>query len=970
MSEPQEIPQGQVLSSLTRINNKWWIPPRGHHKSKIMIVCSHPSKDDLEARKLFGRGSGEKELENALKEAGIPMDHVWITSMVKYGIGSKDKPSGEQIAECSPFLDAEIAFVKPKLIIALGSEVFKRLMRKNIKISPYIGEIIDSPYSTDGVHYACANDELQFDKPAEFIKILPNYSVGNIYAVDPKLRPEFKDIFYLARRYVTGKLKYRDFKWIIVKDPATNLKILEKYAKEGKLTIGYDMEWEGEYLKGRVPHTFQYCCEPDKAIILPLLDEHGNYNKELMMSMKEFMERDDIDRLGWNIRADDKALAELGIHVKDETIGFDGMKAVAFFDSRWRKGLETGIKRFTEYPPYYNSLSEALTKHKLDYSKMSRLMFLEPDIFFRYCAGDAVSHYTACINMRDQLKTTPALKSVSDYYFEVYLPLTHYMLDMETTGLPIDLDVMEDITKKYTDCYNILYDKLKRTLNNFGFNTEAYDMSVEAIGEEATLANELYPDFNPRSTNDKRRLFFGKLGLEPVYYVKKGKVKPKAWYDKQKDFMKAQYSPSTNGKTMASLRFQLKEALEKDPDNAELQFKFDVVKNYLDLARVSVFAKKFLAKQGTDYEDISEDDDADDFGNEPDYALNTGAGASTAPKVAKPLKSSYWAALAQDGKIHADYFECLNNFRSSSKPNVQNPASKVLSHIPKIFEECSIDAPKNIRNIFYSGSPDWHFAEVDVAGADLAIAAFLSQDEEYIADILKGSFHVTKMREYFSDPNLSKNEASKYVTAKSITFRVAYTAGLMSAALPIQAEIYAENGNLVPIGLIEYALKTWERYTTYMGYRDQCNAQVENCQWIENARGMRYFFEETDNFAIKAGWMNESLAYPIASELALFMWDISVKLKERLKKDGLWMKYVMPVNVVHDANYWVIHKDLMKDMYFPEVCKQIFTKDVKIATGDNLGIEMVVNDRWKGKEKVFAKETKWNFETKVWEWEK
>ncbi len=188
--------------------------------------------------------------------------------------------------------------------------------------------------------------------------------------------------------------------------------------------------------------------------------------------------------------------------------------------------------------------------------------------------------------------------------------------------------------------------------------------------------------------------------------------------------------------------------------------------------------------------------------------------------------------------------------------------------------------------------------------------------------------------------------------------------------MPIQAEIYAENGNLVDIEVINYALRTWERYKTYMAYREECQKQVENEQCIDNLRGMRFHFEHTDDFGIKAGWMNQSLAYPIASELALFMWDISVQIKKRFKQDNVWMKYVYPVNVVHDANYWLVHKDMIKDGYFTEVCKQIFCHDVKIATGDNLGIECVIADRWKGKEKIFAKETKWNFQTKAWEWEK
>ena len=188
--------------------------------------------------------------------------------------------------------------------------------------------------------------------------------------------------------------------------------------------------------------------------------------------------------------------------------------------------------------------------------------------------------------------------------------------------------------------------------------------------------------------------------------------------------------------------------------------------------------------------------------------------------------------------------------------------------------------------------------------------------------------------------------------------------------MPIQAEIYAESGIYLPTDRIEFALQTWENYTEYMAYRERCKQQVEEHKYIENARGMRYYFEDSSDFKILAGWKNESLAFPPASELALFMWDICVSMKKYLVKEKSWMKWVYPVNSVHDASYFLVHKDAMKDNWFPEVCKHYFTKECKIATGDNLGMEMSVSSRWKAKEEIFHGETEWDFKNKVWNWKK
>lgn len=921
-----------MITEHTKINDKYWLSGFGNDEGPILIVSSHPSHEDVRYKELHWRSDqldvymSSDELIRATERAGLTEDNCFFTTMVKFGLGAKEKPTLAQIAECADELDSEIEFIKPKLIIALGAEPFKRLMKSNIKVSDYMGEIIESPYGP----------------------VMANYSPAQVCKVDPTLRPEFIDNFILAKRFVDGKLNYEPFTYQFITSPEENSRIIADYISKGMLSVGYDAEWKGKYMQNETMYTFQYCCEPGKAIVLPIIRPDRTEDIEMLNTMKPLLEHPNADRLGWNIRADDKRLKQRGFNLPEETLGFDGMKAIAFFDSRWGKGLEVGIKKFTNYRPYYNALTKALREHHLDRNEMSELFFLDAELFKEYCAGDAVSHREACLNMRKEMPKVAAPEVVK-YYQEVYLPLSNYMLDMEHYGLPIDVECMKKLTEEYNTCYSKLSEQLTQYTRELGFDTAARAASVMDIGEEATKELGLRNDFNPRSYIDKNILFFDVLKLEPTYYVKKGKVKPKSWFDKVKnEKVKMGYNPSANGKAMASIRFQLAEKLTKNPNNEVLQKKYDIVSTYLDLARVSVFSGKFFSTQGVDMSDS--DDGFEEDGEE-------------------PLKSSYWAALGTDNRIHADFYECLDNYRSSSKPNVQNPASKVLSHIPTIFKRFDMPPPKNIRNIFYSGHPDWHFAEVDVAGADLAIAAFLSKDPDYIADILKGGFHSTKMKEYFKDPSLTKNNASKYVTAKSITFRVAYTAGLMSAAIPIQAEIFAESGEFVELELIQYALQTWERYKTYINYRLACQAEVEEHNRISNLRGMVYHFEDTIEFGVKAGWLNQSLAYPIASELALFMWDLSVQLKKQMQLDGVWGKYIHPVNVVHDANYWIIHKDLMNDSYFPEVCKHYFTKEVKIATGDNLGMEMVVADCWKGKNKIFSKETKWNFKTKNWDWE-
>ena len=897
-----------------RVAGASFIQPSGDHEAKLMLVLSYPSYDALQTGNLLAGDNGD-ELKAALDLAGFQESDYYLTAMVKFDVGSAGKPTKQMIEQCSGVLDFEIKTVKPRLILTLGAEPFKRIKKEKSKVTSYLGNIIDCPYDC---------------------KLLPNYSPGMIVGQDPTLRSAFREVFTLAKRFIEDKLDYTRYDKLVVDDPELSKVIIQEYIDKKAFLVGYDGEWKGKKMTDdEVMYTFQYSCEPNVAIVLDISKDGVTENKELLDTVKPLLEHPQVQRMGWNIRVDDERLKLRGFNLSDDTLFFDGMKACGFLDSRYPKGLETGIKYFTNYKPYYKEMPDLLKKHGLKWEELAQLKLLEPDFFYEYCGGDAVAHRTACLAMKESMDKLP--EKVRTYFYNTYLPLTHYFMDLELAGIPIDLVKMEEMTNQYVSKYEELKDILKTRL----------------IG--------IFPDFNPASAPQKKKLLYQVLGLAPAFYTKKGKIKPRAWYDQQKAGTKKHYSPSTNSKSLSTICFDLEKELEKpQPDNL-IQDKYIIVKNLLDLTRVGVFATKFLCKTGTEFEEI---DEADLEGDDDEDAK----------------KSSYWAAICKDGKIHPSFYECLDNFRSSSKPNVQNPASKVLSNIPNIFVPgyslMSKDdqkknyhlIPSNLRHIFYSRDPDWYWVEIDIASADLGILAFLSKDPKYINDILSGGFHLTKAREYFQDPNVTKNDYSKYVSAKSITFRVSYTSELLAASMPIQAEIYAESGIYLPIQRIEYALKTWEQYTQYMEFRKQCMQQVEEYKYIENARGLKYHFEDSDDFRILAGWKNESLAFPPASELALFMWDICVTMKRYLVKEGVWMKWIKPVNSVHDAAYYLVHKDVMKDNWFPEVCKNYFTKECKIATGDTLGMEMSVGDRWKCEEEAFHGETVWDFNNKCWNW--
>lgn len=96
-------------------------------------------------------GPAGKLLRNTLEGAGIDLKKVYLTNAVKHfkfaPRGKRrihKKPSGGEIAACRPWLDAEIAARKPKLIVCLGATAAQTLLGRAFRVTQHRGELLES----------------------------------------------------------------------------------------------------------------------------------------------------------------------------------------------------------------------------------------------------------------------------------------------------------------------------------------------------------------------------------------------------------------------------------------------------------------------------------------------------------------------------------------------------------------------------------------------------------------------------------------------------------------------------------------------------------------------------------------------------------------------------------------------------------------------------------------------------------
>jgi uracil-DNA glycosylase family protein len=123
----------------------------GYQGARIMLVGEQPGdREDIEGKPFVGPAG--RLLDRALEEAGIDRRSVYVTNAVKHfrwtSRGKRrlhEKPNAQQIRACRPWLESEIAIVKPHIVVLLGATAAQSVMGPGFRVSRQRGEVMASP---------------------------------------------------------------------------------------------------------------------------------------------------------------------------------------------------------------------------------------------------------------------------------------------------------------------------------------------------------------------------------------------------------------------------------------------------------------------------------------------------------------------------------------------------------------------------------------------------------------------------------------------------------------------------------------------------------------------------------------------------------------------------------------------------------------------------------------------------------
>ena len=140
----------------------------GPRDAQVMLVGEQPGdREDVLGHPFVGPAG--QLLDRALVEAGIDRATVYVTSIVKHSkwkhpasgerpTGKRrlhDKPNAYEVTACKPWLNAEIARVKPRVVLCLGSTAAQGLLGDSFRVTRQRGEFlpsVDGPTITATIH--------------------------------------------------------------------------------------------------------------------------------------------------------------------------------------------------------------------------------------------------------------------------------------------------------------------------------------------------------------------------------------------------------------------------------------------------------------------------------------------------------------------------------------------------------------------------------------------------------------------------------------------------------------------------------------------------------------------------------------------------------------------------------------------------------------------------------------------------
>jgi len=134
------------------------VPGEGNPHARLVFVGEAPGADEDEQGRPFVGRAGQL-LDKIIAAMGLKRSDVFICNVLKCRPPDNRDPKPEEIISCMPFLKAQLAAIRPEIIVALGAHAAHTLLNTEKPIGQLRGKFHD----------------FYFDENAEPVKLMPTY---------------------------------------------------------------------------------------------------------------------------------------------------------------------------------------------------------------------------------------------------------------------------------------------------------------------------------------------------------------------------------------------------------------------------------------------------------------------------------------------------------------------------------------------------------------------------------------------------------------------------------------------------------------------------------------------------------------------------------------------------------------------------------------------------------------------------
>ena len=161
----------------------------GGRAATLVLVGEQPGDQEDLAGHPFVGPSG-RLLDSALERAGLDRREAYVTNAVKHFKWVPDPqgkrrihktPNASEIRACHPWLDAELAVVKPRVIVALGATAAKALFGMAFRVTVQRGRAIATSFAEAG--FATVHPSAVLRAPRELRADAEKHFVGDLKKV-------------------------------------------------------------------------------------------------------------------------------------------------------------------------------------------------------------------------------------------------------------------------------------------------------------------------------------------------------------------------------------------------------------------------------------------------------------------------------------------------------------------------------------------------------------------------------------------------------------------------------------------------------------------------------------------------------------------------------------------------------------------------------------------------------------------